>query len=238
MKFRTLKSDEIDCRVSTVSEKGCSLLLYKDARVDQNILDETVGMYNWQRKQEVIHNNLYCSVGIFYDGRGEWIWKQDVGTESYTEPQKGEASDAFKRACFNWGIGRELYTAPFIWINASNVKIVNKNGKLTTYDRFKVGEIEYKDGKISYLTILDKSGNVVFSFGAPAEEAEKVEDIKNAKINGVYASALVQRCNNFKVDIQKLLELYKRESVEEITNKQFQNIVEHWEQIEEICKAE
>lgn len=116
--FRLLKADEIECRVSTINEKGLTLLLYKDARVDQNILDETVGPERWQRTHTVINDNLFCSVGIRFDSdnQHEWVWKQDVGVESNTEKEKGQASDAFKRACFNWGIGRELYTAPFIWI--------------------------------------------------------------------------------------------------------------------------
>lgn len=101
MKFRTLYANEIDVRVATINEKGCSLLLYKDARCDMNILDETVGPENWQRRHELINGNLFCNVGIKCGS--EWVWKQDVGTESYTEKEKGQASDSFKRACFNWG---------------------------------------------------------------------------------------------------------------------------------------
>lgn len=238
MKFRTLRADEIECRVATISEKGAVLLLYKDARVDQNILDETVGSFNWQRKHEVIHNNLYCSVGIYNEDRAEWVWKEDVGTESYTEPQKGEASDAFKRACFNWGIGRELYTAPFIFIPAGKVNLVQKNGKVTTYDRFKVGEIDYKDGRICYLTIIDKKGEIVYAAGQPKVEEEKAEEIKKQPINGVYASALVARCNNFGVDVNKLLALHKVDAVEKLTMTQWQGIVENWDKVMEKCKAE
>lgn len=112
--FRALTADDIECRVSTVSDKGCSLLLYKDARCDMKILDETVGPENWKRSHELINGNLFCNVSLWDEGKKEWVTKQDVGTESYTEKEKGQASDAFKRACFNWGIGRELYTAPFI----------------------------------------------------------------------------------------------------------------------------
>lgn len=182
MKFRRLKASEIDARVSTISEKGCSLLLYKDARVDQNILDETVGPENWQRSHEVINGNLFCNVGIKVartDGVGEWVWKQDVGTESYTEKEKGQASDAFKRACFNWGIGRELYTAPFIWINTDGVKLEEKGGKRTTYDTFSVKSIGYdKEGNINQLTIYNnKKKKVVYTLGksdiAPMTEEEQ-----------------------------------------------------------------
>ena len=170
MQFRKLRADEIDVRVSTVSEKGCSLLLYKDARVDMNILDETVGPELWQRKHEVINGNLFCNVGILC---GEvWVWKQDVGVESYTEKEKGQASDAFKRACVNWGIGRQLYTAPFIWVNADMVDLKDKNGKKTTYDRFAVKNIGYTDGEITILSIINRSkrGMVVFSMGRKADE--------------------------------------------------------------------
>lgn len=142
-------ADEIDCRVSTVTENGCSLLLYKDARADQNLLDEVVGPLGWQRSHQVIDGNLYCTVSIYDDDKEMWISKQDVGTESVTEKEKGQASDSFKRACFNFGIGRELYTAPFIWIPASNCEIKKKNGsdKFTTYDTFYVSQIYYDDKK-------------------------------------------------------------------------------------------
>lgn len=107
MEFRKLRADEIDCRVGTINANGCTLLLYKDARCDMAILDETVGPENWQRSHEVVNNNLFCNVGIWVmrpSGFGEWVWKQDVGTESNTEKEKGEASDSFKRACVNWGM--------------------------------------------------------------------------------------------------------------------------------------
>ena len=120
MNFRTLKANEINVRVQSCNynpktERCCAIyLLYKDARCDMNILDESVGVANWQRNHQVIDGNLYCNVGIkFHD---EWIWKQDVGVESNTEAEKGQASDSFKRACFNFGIGRELYTSPLIKI--------------------------------------------------------------------------------------------------------------------------
>ena len=154
MKFRKLKANEIDARVSRVSEKGAvSLLLYKDARVDQNILDETFGIFGWQRKHEIIGGNLYCTVSVKNPETGEWVSKQDVGTESNTEKEKGQASDSFKRACFNLGIGRELYSAPSIWINKGDYK---DNGRGSTYDRFKVKDIGYDaDGNISRLVIYN-----------------------------------------------------------------------------------
>lgn len=149
MLFRDLRADEIECRIGTAKEgKGVSLLLYKDARCDMNILDETVGEMNWQKRYG--RENANCEVGIYCEERGEWVWKEDTGTESKTEAEKGLASDSFKRACFCWGIGRELYTAPFIWINGAN-----------KYDRFWVKEMEIESKKITRLVICacDQYGN-------------------------------------------------------------------------------
>ena len=115
LKFRDLNADEIDVRIGQVGEGYFTLLCYKDARVDMDILDETVGAERWQRRHYEVKSNLYCEVGIHFEGVG-WVFKGDCGTESNTEKEKGEASDSFKRACVNWGIGRELYTAPKIFI--------------------------------------------------------------------------------------------------------------------------
>ena len=155
-KFRDLRADEIECRVQSVKENGLVLLLYKDARVDMNILDETVGSSNWQREHYECKGNLFCRVGIAIsrqNGEGEWVWKSDCGTESNTEAQKGEASDSFKRACFNWGIGRELYTAPFTWIPADKCNI--KNGKC--YDKFIVEKIIIENKHITAVAIYNET---------------------------------------------------------------------------------
>ena len=185
MEFRLLKADEIECRVSTVRNNGVSLLLYKDARVDQNILDETVGPENWQRKHKIIGGNLFCNVGIYIKEHDQWVWKQDVGTESYTEKEKGQASDAFKRACFNWGIGRELYTAPSVWVPAEDVSLKEKEGKWTTYDRFAVREIGYIGRKISTLVIANKTKNkVVFSLKDDFIGPEKIATLKADLLSG------------------------------------------------------
>lgn len=151
--FRNLRADEIECRVNMVKQNGCALLLYKDARCDMNILDETVGAMNWQRAHS--RDNANCIVSIFDSDRGIWVSKEDTGTESNTEKEKGLASDSFKRACFNWGIGRELYTAPFIWIPRDKVTINEKNGKYTTYDKFNVEKIVIESGKIVAISILN-----------------------------------------------------------------------------------
>ncbi len=165
MNFRDLTRDDIDVRLQSVkvnkndpSKSGVILLLYKNARVDMNILDETVCPENWQREHYECKGNLFCRVGIntnydLPDSLEEhWVWKSDCGVESNTEAQKGEASDSFKRACFNWGIGRELYTAPLIWVKAENCRI-DDNGKC--WDKFAVEAIRIQDKRITGLLIYN-----------------------------------------------------------------------------------
>ena len=173
--FRTLRADEIDCRVSQIKETGLSLLLYKDARCDQNILDEVVGPFKWKR--EHARENRNCIVSIWSEELQQWISKEDTGTESNTEKEKGLASDSFKRACFNWGIGRELYTAPFIWIAAKDCNIKEVRGKPACYDRFTVKGIGYTDGVITGLEIKNQAtGKICYKWGEIFEEApEKPE---------------------------------------------------------------
>lgn len=157
--FRTLNADEIDCRIATINQNGLTLLLYKDARVDQNILDETVGAMNWQRRHT--RDNANCIIAIWDGHKQQWIEKEDTGTESFTEKEKGLASDSFKRAAFNWGIGRELYSAPFIWIGADKCEIkAGQNGKPQCYDKFIVEQILYDDNRnIVALSIKNKTKN-------------------------------------------------------------------------------
>lgn len=147
MKFRELKANEIDVRVQSVTEKGCVLLLYKNARIDMELLDETVGPMNWTREHQIIGDRLYCTVSIWDKEKQEWISKQDVGTESNTEKEKGQASDSFKRACVNLGIGRELYTSPFIFAKATECNIRDIKGRKTCSDKFEVEKIAYDDKK-------------------------------------------------------------------------------------------
>lgn len=170
-RIRLLKADEIECRIAMINEKGLSLLLYKDARVDQKILDETFGIFGWKRSHQCIDGNLYCTVEIYDKETGTWVAKQDVGTMSYSEKEKGQASDSFKRACFNWGIGRELYTAPFIWIPAGKAAIQSKESegrnqekKYCCYDRFSVSSIEYNsEREIAALVIVNEKGQAVYA---------------------------------------------------------------------------
>lgn len=162
--FRELKNYEVEARVARITtgnEQGVVLHLYKDARCDMKILDEA-GV-KWQRRHEEHKGVIYCRVGIYDEDINEWVWREDAGAESYTEKEKGEASDSFKRACTNWGIGRELYTAPFIWVPAEKCNI--RNGKC--YDHFYVQTLKVEDGKIVGLVIvnLDKDNAVVYRNG-------------------------------------------------------------------------
>lgn len=175
LKFRPLEADEMECRIGTVGKNGngLSLLLYKDARVDADILDETVGPENWQCEFYEKKGTLFCKVGICIDrgnGLSEWVFKDDAGAPSNMEAQKGEASDAFKRACFKWGIGRELYTAPFIWVPSTKCNINPQGNKFACYDKFKVAKVAVSEDdkgrrRISGIRIVnEKSGQVVFSW--------------------------------------------------------------------------
>lgn len=160
--FRDLREDEIECRVAQAKQTGISLLLYKDARCDQNILDETVGAMNWQRGHS--RENANCIVSIWDEKKQQWISKEDTGTESNTEKEKGLASDSFKRACVNWGIGRELYTAPFIWIKAEDCVALSGDGqKWKCYDTFYVEKIVIENKRIVAISIKNsKTGKRCF----------------------------------------------------------------------------
>ena len=184
--FRTLKADEIDVRISQIDKNWCSLLLYKDARVDQNILDETVGEMNWQKHYS--RDNANCIVSIWDDKKEQWIEKEDTGTESFSEKEKGLASDSFKRACFNWGIGRELYTSPTLFIfPRQDIKYKNKGkevdeffehkeGKYTTKTKFYVDYIDYDEQrKIKDLIIRDQKNNIRFEELSQETEKERNE---------------------------------------------------------------
>lgn len=162
--MRKLKADEIEVKVKKVNEKGCLLLLYKTARVDMAILDEEYPM-RWQSDYKTINGVLYCGIGI-QNEKGEWLWRWDCGVESRENEgmeKKGEASDAFKRAGFKWGIGRELYTAPFIWAKVPTVKVGAAYQLRDRFMQFAVSNIDYDNtGNITALTIEDNKGQIVY----------------------------------------------------------------------------
>ncbi len=176
--IRLLRADEIECRVATVNEKGVSVLLYKDARVDQKILDEVFGAFAWKRTHQSIDGNLYCTVEIFDKENQIWVAKQDVGTTGYTEKEKSQASDSFKRACFNWGIGRELYSAPFIWVSATKTEIRKNGDRYLCSDRFSVAHIEYNEEReIAGLAIRnDSKGIIVYELLPQNKKAKQLPE--------------------------------------------------------------
>ena len=189
-----LTARQIEVRVAQISRKGdgLSLLLYKDARTDMEVLDAIFGPMGWQRHHS--RDNANCTISVWDDEKEQWVDKEDVGTESNTEAQKGLASDSFKRAGVNWGIGRELYTAPFIWIkNGQNCTIQNDNGRFKCYDKFEVAEIGYNDHReINRLVIANaKTKAVVYEYGTssnarkrpskPAESAPSETPVHAAK---------------------------------------------------------
>ena len=191
LEFRMLRADEIECRVGTLNDNGCSLLMYKDARVDMRLLDEVVGAMNWRRTHELINGNLFCSVEIYNEKINEWVRKQDVGVESNTEKEKGQASDAFKRACFNWGIGRELYTCPFVWVNLDASEVgVRKNGTKYVKTQFFVKTIDYKDGKVSDLVVVDNKGNVRYNMHGKVDKVSEDNAIGNACLEAAAAKTI------------------------------------------------
>lgn len=190
--IRLLTKDDIECRVAQVDKgmKWCSLLLYKDARVDMNILDETFGPMNWKRHHEFINGRLFCTVEVYDKEKGQWVSKQDVGTESSTEAEKGQASDAFKRACFNFGIGRELYTAPKIFVNL-NPEDINGQNKVKT--RFHVGQIDYTGSVISSLQIVDDKGAVRYTLESEQERKRRVDKAKASAMAQIQKATTVEQ---------------------------------------------
>lgn len=190
--IRLLTKDDIECRVAQVDKgmKWCSLLLYKDARVDMNILDETFGSMNWKRHHEFINGRLFCTVEVYDKEKGQWVSKQDVGTESSTEAEKGQASDAFKRACFNFGIGRELYTAPKIFVNL-NPADINGQNKVKTH--FHVGQIDYTGSVISSLQIVDDKGAVRYTLEPEQERKRRVDKAKASAMAQIQKATTVEQ---------------------------------------------
>lgn len=191
--FRPLRADEIDVRVSQSDpQRGVSLLLYKDARADMTILDETVGAENWQRRHT--RDNANCIVSIWDEKKSQWIEKEDTGTESNTEKEKGLASDSFKRACTNWGIGRELYTSPFIWVNADKIAWKQKNGKSIPDAKFKVTKIDYDStGNIVDLQITDNN-NVVFDMKKKNTKSNVKKDVPALQIKATTFDQILAEC--------------------------------------------
>ena len=235
-RFRLLKADEIECRIAQVKTNGIALLLYKTARTDANLLDETVGVWDWQNDFKLIDGVLYGGIGIRVNqsGNEHYVWKWDAGTESNTEAEKGRASDAFKRAGFKWGIGRELYSAPFIWIGSDKCSI--KDGKC--FDKFEVAYIEYdKNSDISVLSIINSKSRVeVFKW----ETKDKPTEIFNGeeKIPATKVKALKEMCKKDEIPLGFILEKCKISKFEDMREEQFLNVTSGWENVKAQYKDE
>ena len=236
-KFRLLKADEIECRIAQVKSNGIALLLYKTARTDANLLDETVGVWDWQNDFKIVDGVLYGGIGIrTQDG---YVWKWDAGTESNTEAEKGRASDAFKRAGFKWGIGRELYSAPFTWIPSEKCKIVNSNGYYKCFDKFEVAHIEYdQNSDISALSIINSETRVeVFKWESKHKPTE-VFSGGEEKISALKVKSLKNTCKEDGIPVEFILKKCKIEKLEDMREEQFANVVGRWENVKAQYKDE
>ena len=188
---RPLSISEIDFRVQSINNGGyATILAYKDARTDMSRLDEAFGPFVWQKAYSVINDSLFCGVGILDRENGAWVWKWDVGTESNTEKEKGQASDAFKRACFNLGIGRELYEYPVINVKLFDNEYTKDGGRPKQTWNLKLREwtwySEFTDGRISFLAAKDENGKVRFQWGKLAEKKEEAVEVKDeANVSGI-----------------------------------------------------
>ena len=205
-----LTANDVECRIKKITNEGAVLLLYKTARVDMRILDEVYGVMNWQRRHEVINGNLFCTISVWDSEKSQWVNKQDVGTESNAEAEKGQASDAFKRAGFAWGIGRELYDAPFIWIS----------GKVSKYDRFHVTDIQYDREKQAFtrLVIFDDKGKERYRLGTKTDRQQPTDDRRQKGIAAI--AELVKKHKAEQPFADWLKEIMKVESLDGLTVEQ------------------
>lgn len=242
VEIRTLRADEIECRVSMVNEKGLGLLLYKDARADQKILDETFTPYGWKRSHQAINGNLYCTVEVWDPEKQQWIGKQDVGTESTSEKEKGQgqASDSFKRACFNWGLGRELYTAPFIWVPAGTVEILVKGEgrekKYYTTDRFYVRSVAYdRERCMDSLCIINSRNQVVYCMkgkiqeptgSQPPGDTSRAKDAAGKGLSKTQMGKLKKELERTGVALEAVLERYRLRSAEQMTGEIYEKAMD------------
>lgn len=237
-KIRSLKAEEIEIRVAQVMEKGAQLLLYKDSRCDKRILDETFGVEGWKNDYKEVLGNLFCTISIWDGEKKEWIDKTDCGVESFSEKEKGQASDAFKRAGFNVGIGRELYTRIFYFVKVATKK--NDKGKfelVDKYEKFSVSEISTNEEteKIEKIKIVNSKGEVVFSYGysksqelPKSEEPEKPTNKKVQMITDSQVKKLHILFTNIGVDgyKEKMYKKFEVKTSKELTKEKASQLIE------------
>lgn len=245
LKFRDLTEDEIELRVGSTNDSGFQLLLYKNARIDMQLLDEVVGVGNWQREHYILGNDIYCKVGIYNQELKQWVWRADAGSSGTIEEEKSKASDSFKRACVNFGLGRCLYSAPFVWIVSKD-----KDGVMTgetKKERYYVDEIGYTDHKITKLVIKnEKTKKVVFSMGSNqkvAQTSEKPQANANSNLNTskgsisskhkalIQAKLLTLSEEKRKAFYDKLDKQYHTMNIEMLSEQQGEQLCKSWKLI-------
>ena len=212
-----LQAKDVEAKIGTVSEKGCQLLLYKTARVDMAMLDKEYGAMNWQCDYKLVRDNMYCGIGV-RDKNDNWVWKWDCGIESREDgdgnEKKGEASDAFKRAGFKWGIGVELYNSPFIWINAETYS-EEKNGRVVwklkdKFMKFTVKDMAFdENGNFTKLVIVDKKGMIVYELGKKIDALTGMTSSEKAKAT---REANKQNCEQLAQKAQDIISWMERQT--------------------------
>lgn len=171
-----LHIDDIDFRVQSINKGGyATILAYKDARVDIQRLNAVHGVLGWQRTHS--RDNRNCTVSIWDDNHKHWVGKEDTGTESSADQQKGLASDSFKRACFNWGIGIELYDYPVISIklNQNEWKMVGDRPKQTWDLKLRdwTWFSKFNGKELTYLAAKDDNNRLRFEHGQRPKKEDK-----------------------------------------------------------------
>lgn len=213
MADRLLKPKEISCRVQQINEKGLTLLLYVTSRAGQNLLDEKYGPLGWQDSYRLIDGDLFCSISAWSVENKMWVSKEDVGTASYTAKEKGRASDAFKRACVKHDIARELYSAPFIWVPASQCNVREKDERYYTNDKFFVNDITYTaSGEIDSIEIINQNMDIVF------------KTYPCGKITKEHYQALLVLIKKADVDTQEILDICKIKDLQDMDMSKYVSI--------------
>lgn len=207
--------------------------------MDQRILDETFGAFGWKRSHQCIDGNLYCTVEVYNRETGEWISKQDVGTNGEQQKEKSQASDSFKRACFNWGIGRELYSAPFIWVPASMAGIQKKGDKYYCGGRFSVSSITYSaEREITGLVVVNADKQKVYEMKQESDgrKTQSGVDRKQAEGTGKPAeqnpavsteqmASLEKELQRTGVGMEAVKERYRIDSMETMSGETYRKVM-------------
>ena len=226
---KPLPIESIDFRVQSVNKGGyATVLAYKDARVDMNRLNEVCGVLGWQRRHT--RENKNCIISIWDKENKQWVSKEDTGSESNAEAQKGLASDSFKRACFNLGIGIELYDYPIISIKLKANEFDKTKGKPTWDFKLKewVWSSEFVDGKLTKLSAIDNNGELRYSYDVnkevnapvkkqPVKPAEPID--YTPQVKQLEAAKTVEEFNKVWASFTKIQQDELKEQVTPIYNK-------------------